>query len=429
MNWSLACLFWCLLAPLVVAEHPHDPPNTDCCTTETCVATHTSTDTVTTTSTTSSTTTSFTTTTLSTITTLPATTKTDVSTISTTLTVSTTVVFPTTTTVVTTDTTTSTDLSISTNFIPSTTTVVTTSFSTDTSTVTVPDVITSTLQTTTTSTSTFTLLTTSTTTVENTVTTGLTNTLTTTTTPTRTATASTTTTITDTLTSTFETTVTPTVTVPSPPPCATATPYVPGPCASLLASAPNSQDGDYKVTLPGSGVQASVYCAEMSTGKPREYVNLKGGYSRNVDGGTGVTQLTFTKARLLLTNPTAFFIDLYDLTFSSVTVQAADVTAPLSLGEANTCSQQEVEATSLVDITGSDFSFINPIVNFWGASSQHSIFSSTPKQISHGTIGSCAGGILAGATEDQCSDALVPGAIIGPCTESVGTIYNVQAPA
>ncbi|RKO92570.1 hypothetical protein BDK51DRAFT_37953 [Blyttiomyces helicus] len=234
-----------------------------------------------------------------------------------------------------------------------------------------------------------------------------------------------------TATTTVTSAVTPTVTIPPAPPCnvSFSTPYVPGPCATLLSSAPASPDGDYNVTLPGSGTEASVYCFNMSTGSPLEYINLQPSYSQNIGIHGAATQLTFTKARLLLTNPTAFFIDLYDLTFAEVSTHAPGVSAPLSLGEANSCSSRDRYASSVVDINGTDFSFANPTINFWGMRTAHEIISNTAKVIAFEATGHCGGGILAGRTTTQCLDKLVPGAIIGPCSESVGDIYNVHGPA
>ncbi|RKO84864.1 hypothetical protein BDK51DRAFT_47814 [Blyttiomyces helicus] len=264
-----------------------------------------------------------------------------------------------------------------------------------------------------------------------TVYTELINTLTTTTTPTTTAAAVTTTTFTDTSTTTVETTVTPAVTVPPAPPCTVSrastyisasfffnsAPYVPGPCATLLASAPTSTDGNYNLTLPGSGVQASVYCFNMSSGNPLEYVNLHSGFSQNVHKDDGVTQLTFMKARLLLTNPAAFFIDLFDLTFAKVTKHARGVTGKSSRWRltggvvGNPLSRRcLLEKQTTV-----------PPPAFLPLAMSTSLDRVFPSSIRKSTFGAKTPiiKILAGATTDQCIDGLIPGAIIGPCTESV----------
>ncbi|RKO92569.1 hypothetical protein BDK51DRAFT_26356 [Blyttiomyces helicus] len=222
---------------------------------------------------------------------------------------------------------------------------------------------------------------------------------------------------TDTTTTTaIATTVTGTTTLT----CAT-TPavYFPGPCAQVLRFNKNAVDGNYVVPIPGTSKHVDIYCAGFASGQPVEYLNLTAGYSQNIDIYGNLVQLTFTKARLLLGNPNALYIDLFDLTFAtqegSTTANPSSSLAPISLGEANSCTPRD-SAESVIDITGSSFSFVNTVIFYWGYENQQTTVTNTATRIDFQASGFCGGGIVADNTvASECNDQLIPGAIVGPC--------------
>ncbi|RKO85254.1 hypothetical protein BDK51DRAFT_28362, partial [Blyttiomyces helicus] len=196
---------------------------------------------------------------------------------------------------------------------------------------------------------------------------------------------------TETATASITTTVTGTTTLTCDP---TPAAYIPGPCAAIKKAHPASVDGNYVVTLPGTSKKVDVYCANFASGQPLEYVNLTASYSQNVDEYDDLVQLTFTKARVLLNNPNALYMDLLDLTFATA---SGFGTAPISLGEANSCSSNTI-AESVIDLTGSSFTLVDTQFYPWG------------NLVSDSNL----------AVLSQCDDGLIPGAIVGPCSEFGG---------
>jgi len=99
----------------------------------------------------------------------------------------------------------------------------------------------------------------------------------------------------------------------------------PDSCQAVKTANPSAPDGEYFIRVAGKAVQ--LYCADMSTSSPKEYISLvnTGGsynFSRYAQGGarpgtdgSDVTT-TFTKIRF---DPVTLRVDTTDLTFSSST--------------------------------------------------------------------------------------------------------------